>query len=314
MAMQTSSAAHSQETGSWGVEAGPWAVLVHGGAGDAPAIGPDPGIAACRRAASAAAELLRTGGSALDAVERAVLELEADPRFNAGIGATLTEEGLIELDAAIMEGRHLAAGAVCALPPFLHPISIARAALEDGRHVLYAAEGAARFAVEHGFVPSTTEEMRTPEALERWRASRSPHARLAAQGDTVGAVARDVTGNLAAATSTGGLLNKRSGRVGDSPLLGAGTYADNEAGACSATGLGEFIMRLVLAKTATDCLAQGFLPVAAARHAVALLGGRVGGRGGIILIDRSGRLGWARNTPAMTWAACGAQMSDASGS
>ncbi len=142
-------------TASWGAEGGAWAVLVHGGAGDLRAERVDLHIAGCREAAAAAADALRAGASALDAAQRAVYVLESNPAFNAGTGACLNAEGLIELDAALMEGTGLRAGAVCALPPFLHPIAIARAVLEDGRHVLYAGEGAARFARAHGFEPAT---------------------------------------------------------------------------------------------------------------------------------------------------------------
>ncbi len=205
-------------TGSWGGEGGRWAVLVHGGAGARRrAARRSAQIAGARAAAIAAAEVLQAGGSALDAVERAVVMLEDDPNFNAGTGACLNEEGLIELDAAIMEGAALRGGGVCALPPFLNPIAVARAVLDEGRHVLYAGEGAARFARERGFTPSTSEAMTTPDARARWQANLVKRGAPAAgpQG-TVGAVARDWKGRLAAATSTGGVANKRTGRVGDS--------------------------------------------------------------------------------------------------
>jgi beta-aspartyl-peptidase (threonine type) len=256
--------------------------------------------------------MLRAGASALDAAQHAVLVLESNPCFNAGTGACLNAEGLIELDAALMEGTGLRAGAVCALPPFLHPIAIARAVLDDGRHVLYAGEGAARFAREHGFDPATSEAMTTEGARERWLALREEEA-AASGGGTVGAVVRDATGAVAAATSTGGLVNKRAGRVGDSPLLGAGTYADGDGGACSATGAGEAIMRVVLAKATIDTLRSGSLPVQAARLAIERLGSRVGGTGGLIVVDRAGRLGLARNTSAMSWAAQGSALGEAYG-
>ena len=246
-------------------------------------------------------------------MEQAVLVLEDNPCFNAGTGACLNAEGLVSLDAACMEGSALRAGAVCALQPFLHPIAIARAALEDGRHVLYASEGAARFALEHGFLRVTSESMTTAAARARWMAARAGQASEGWAGGTVGAVARDARGTVAAATSTGGLVNKRVGRVGDSPILGAGTYADNDGGACSATGAGEAIMRMVLAKTAIDALRARVHPEEAARAAVRSMGARVAGTGGVILVDRDGRLGLARNTPSMTWAAAGAALGEASG-
>lgn len=301
---------------SWGGPGGPWAVLVHGGAGEVPAGRADLHRAGCLEAARAAAAVLKAGGSALDAAERAVVVLEDLPSFNAGTGACLNADGLIELDAALMEGAGLRAGAVCALPPFLHPIAIARAALEDGRHVLYAAAGAARFARARGFEPSTSEAMTTPEARARWeasRAGRAPEPSEVFPGGTVGAVVRDTRGVVAAATSTGGLMNKRSGRVGDSPLLGAGTYADGEGGACSATGAGEAILRVGLARGAIDALRNGTAPEDAARDAIRNLAARVSGTGGLILVDREGRLGFARNTPTMAWAALGAALDETSG-
>jgi beta-aspartyl-peptidase (threonine type) len=299
---------------AWGAQGGAWAILVHGGAGDGPSGEPGGARAAdyeagCRRAAEAGSAALRGGLGALEAVERAVRALEDDPLFNAGTGACLNEAGLVELDAAIMEGATLAAGGVCALPPFRHPIAVARAALEDGRHVLYAGEGAAAFAVERGFERVTSEAMTTEFARRRWSAvhAASPRStpRAGGGGGTVGAVARDALGNVAAATSTGGLVDKRVGRVGDSPLLGAGTYADNEGGACSATGHGELIMRLGLAKTAIDLLRAGTAPDEAARAVIHTLGARLAGTGAVILARRDGRLGWARNTATMPWAAEG---------
>jgi beta-aspartyl-peptidase (threonine type) len=312
----------STVTGAWGAVGGDWAVLVHGGAGDIAPGRIDLHTAGCLEAARAAAEVLRGGGAALDAAQRAVFVLEGLPSFNAGTGACLNAEGLIELDAAIMDGAALRAGAVCALPPFLHPIAIARAALDDGRHILYAGEGAARFARERGFTPSSSEAMTTPTARARWEAARAgtnpgpsegfPGA-TPPGGGTVGAVVRDAKGSVAAATSTGGLLNKRPGRVGDSPLLGAGTYADDEGGACSATGAGEAITRVGLARGAIDALRSGTPPEEAARRAIATLGARVGGTGGLILVDREGRLGFARNTATMAWAAIGATLQEMSG-
>jgi beta-aspartyl-peptidase (threonine type) len=287
-------------TGSWGMDGGRWAVLVHGGAGDMEAERATRNVGGCRDAAAAAAEVLRAG-----------VLLEDDPSFNAGTGACLNAEGLIELDAAMMEGSRLRAGGVCALPPFLHPIRIARAVLEDGRHVLYAAGGAERFAVEHGFMRATSDAMTTASAREQWARARTEAPNddaeppRAGEAGTVGAVARDARGMLAAATSTGGRVNKRVGRVGDTPILGAGTYADDDAGACSVTGHGEAVLRLCLAKSAIDLLRARTHPEEAARAVIRTMGTRVGGHGGMILVDRFGRLGWARNTGTMTWAAAG---------
>jgi beta-aspartyl-peptidase (threonine type) len=282
-------------------------VLVHGGAGELRPEDVARHQAGCRAAAAGAAGVLRAGGTALDAVERAVLALEDDPVFNAGTGAVLNEQGLVELDASIMEGARLQAGAVCALPPFAHPIAIARAALEDGSHVLYAGEGAERFAIEKGFVRVTSDAMTTAAARERWAAARargvSSSAPSHGPGGTVGAVAIDARGSVAAATSTGGLSMKHAGRVGDSPIPGAGNYADDDLGACSATGRGESAMRVCLAKTAVDLLRSRIHPEASAAAAIRAMTDRVGGHGGLILVDRFGRLGLAHNTPHMTWAA-----------
>jgi beta-aspartyl-peptidase (threonine type) len=279
--------------------------LVHGGAGDVPIDARPRHVEGARAAAAAGGEILRAGGSALDAVTRAVAVMEDDPCFNAGTGACLNADGGIELDAAIMEGADLRAGAVCALPPFKNPIAIARAALDDGVHVLYAAGGAARFAMAHGFAPSTSEAMTTAKARARWEAVRAEGGDGGWAGGTVGAVARDANGHVAAATSTGGRVGKSAGRVGDSPILGAGTYADDDAGACSNTGDGEAVMRLCLGKAAVDWMRGRIDPKFAAATAIRTLRKRLGGDGGIILVDRTGRLGLARNTATMTWAAVG---------
>ena len=236
------------------------------------------------------------------------MALEDDPSFNAGTGACLNADGLIELDACIMEGTGLRAGAVCALPPFTNPIAIARAVLDDGKHVLYAGEGAARFAVERGFVRSTSEAMTTALSRTRWQAIRDKGDHEGWAGGTVGAVARDSRGGTAAATSTGGRINKRVGRVGDSPVPGAGNYADDDGGACSATGDGEAVLRVCLGKRAVDLMAARAHPEEAARSVIRTMFLRTAGTGGVILVDRAGRLGLARNTKTMTWAAAGERL------
>lgn len=300
-------------TGRWGMTGGAWSVLVHGGAGDVGAEALPAHVRGCKDAAAEAARVLGAGGSAVDAVQRAVEVLEDDPRFNAGTGACLNADGHIQLDASLMEGKELRAGAVCAMSPFKHPIAIARKAMEDGVHILYAGEGADRFARAQGFDPSTDEAMTTPAARARLVAVRSGKVTDNWAGGTVGAVARDRTGTVAAATSTGGRVNKSAGRVGDSPILGAGTYADNDGGACSNTGDGEAVMRVCLAKTAIEWMRQGMNAEDAAAAAIRFLRERAGGTGGIILLDRSGRLGWARTTSTMTWGAasegCGETLS-----
>lgn len=258
-------------------------------------------VAGCRRAAGAGAEVLRAGGSAVDAVQRAVEVLEDDPRFNAGHGACLTHDGTIELDAMIMDGATLAAGAVAALPPFGNPIAISRAILCDGRHMLYAGDGARRFAEAHGFVAVDPASMISPAARAHWEDVRANRADSGFAGGTVGAVAFDGS-HLAAATSTGGMTDKAAGRVGDSPILGAGTLADDASGAASATGHGEAILKVSLTRFACEAMRAGASPQAAADRAIELIARRVGGKAGIVVMGRDGTPGWARNTNTMTFA------------
>ncbi|GAC1371617.1 MAG: hypothetical protein NVS3B10_18840 [Polyangiales bacterium] len=289
-------------SGQWG--ASQWVVLVHGGAGDLDDTRAPVHAAGCLAAAEIGAAILRAGGSALDAVQAAVVALEDDPKFNAGTGACLNEDGAIELDASIMEGTTLRAGAVAALPPFQNPVTIARSVLDDGRHVLYAGDGAARFAAKHGFAPSTLEAMRTAAALERWKAVRAKLATSNWAGGTVGAVARDAHGRLAAATSTGGSMDKDVGRVGDSPIVGAGTYADDALGAVSTTGKGESFLRTAFAARLVAAMSAdaGILGRAAQIHQHLMdMAARVGGDGGAILVDRDGRAAFARTTKTMSW-------------
>lgn len=277
-------------------------VAVHGGAGDVLDARRPLHVEAAKRAAAAGRDVLARGGSPLDAAQAAVEVLEDDPLFNAGTGACLTAAGTLELDASLMEGTSLRAGAVAALPPFTHPIAVARAALDDGRHVLYAAHGALALAVKAGFTPSTLEAMRTPEAAARLELVLAGRASPGWAGGTVGAVARDAQGRVAAATSTGGTVGKLPGRIGDSPLIGCGTYADDEGGACSATGDGEAIIRATLARTVVDLMRGGVPAPEAARAAVATLGARFAATGGLVVVDRRGHVGFAWSTRTMSHA------------
>lgn len=290
-------------TGSWGHGPARWSILVHGGAGDVPADRVALHVAGCERAAAAGAEVLANGGSAIDAVQRAVEVLEDDPLFNAGTGACLDEDGHIALDASIMNGEDLRAGAVCALPTFRHPIAIARKVMSETRHVLLAGEGALRFAIERGFERAAEADMITEMATKKWEAARARHAAESWAGGTVGAVARDAKGHVAAATSTGGMVNKKVGRVGDSPIIGAGTYADDEAGACSTTGHGEAMMRVCLAKTAVDEMRASCNAERAACAALETMTRRTNETGGAILVTPDGGMGLARTTRTMSWAA-----------
>lgn len=306
-------------TGGWSSGPARWSILVHGGAGDVRADAVAAHVAGCEHAAAAGAAVLAAGGSALDAVQRAVEVLESDPLFNAGTGACLDSDGHIALDASIMDGDGLRAGAVCALPPFEHPIAVARRVMEDTPHVLLAAEAAARFAVSRGFAPADETAMITEAARKKWDVARaknvteswaggdesapSPDAtRKDTSGGTVGAVARDAQGHVAAATSTGGMVNKLAGRVGDSPIIGAGTYADDEAGACSTTGHGEAMIRVCLAKTAVDGLRMTGSAEETSRRSIALMHRRTAQTGGLIVVAPDGSLGLARSTRTMTWA------------
>jgi beta-aspartyl-peptidase (threonine type) len=264
-------------------------IIVHGGAGAIK----DESLAArfegCKTAALAGWKILEQGGAALDAAEAAVVVLEDNPLFNAGTGSTLNRLGRVEMDAAIMEGQSLRAGAVAAVAGIKNPIKLARRVMEDGRHVMLAGEGALFFAREIGLAECPPERLIIDRERKRWE---SKHG-------TVGCVAFDSYGQLVAATSTGGIFDKFPGRIGDSPLIGCGTYA-NDYGAASCTGDGEAIIRVLLARSAVAHLEEGSEAQAAARMAmIHLEDDRIQGTGGIILIDRRGEIGHARNTTHM---------------
>ena len=284
------------------ITSGEWGIIVHGGAGIIAQ--PGPHEAGCRVAAERGAAVLAAGGSAMDATEAAVHILEDDPVYNAGTGGSITADGEMSFDAAMMDGATLRAGAVCALGPFKNPIHIARAVEKHGRHVLYAGRGADEFALGEGF------SMVDPESLKTDRSRANLQRVLTAgegakswAGGTVGAVARDRNGDVAAATSTGGTMGKRRGRVGDSPLLGAGTYADNSRGAISATGEGEGIMRVCLSYAVLEAIHAGANADEAAERCLREMGERVLATGGVIIALPGGGVAWARSTPAMSWAA-----------
>jgi len=244
--------------------------------------------------------ILSNGGSAVEAVESCASQLEDDPLFNAGCGSVLNELGRVEMDAGIMDGRDLAAGAVAAVSNIANPIQLARLVMDGSEHVLLIGEGAMRFA-EHCGIPHTPDHyFVTPERIAQLEQARFTHRMMLDHDDskadseeqkygTIGAVAWDQAGNLAAATSTGGIVNKRMGRVGDSPIIGAGVYADNETCAVSGTGYGEDFMRTVICKTVADALHfKGGDARAAVDEGIAYLIRKVGGRGGLIVIDKLG--------------------------
>ncbi|HEV2388730.1 MAG TPA: isoaspartyl peptidase/L-asparaginase [Candidatus Acidoferrales bacterium] len=282
------------------------ALAVHGGAWDIPDAAVDRCRGGCRRAYEAGWAALEGGGTALDAVEAAIVELEDDPVFDAGVGSHLNRRGRAQLDAILMDGATLGAGAVGAVERIRNPIRLARRVLESREHMFLVGAGAEEFAAEQGLVLCRPEELVTESQRAAWeRCRQSGHSAAAHFGHshgTVGAIARDSRGHLAAGTSTGGTCCKHPGRVGDSPLIGCGCYADDEAGAVSSTGWGEAIMKIVMAKTATELLRGGHEPQAAADRCVGLLDERAKGTGGLILIDRHGRIGAAFTTPRMAFA------------
>jgi beta-aspartyl-peptidase (threonine type) len=261
-----------------------------------------------KRAVEIIYPLLLDGMSALDAAEKAVNILEEDPTYDAGRGAFLNEIGEIELDAMIMDGRDLSFGAVAAIQNFLHPVSIARKVMEKTEHCLLVGRGAQSFAQAEGFSVLAPAELLTERELVFFQkiqhdtSFRTHHPfDLNKPSDTVGAVVMDHHGNLAAATSTGGTARKKLGRVGDSPIVGAGAYADNQLGAVSTTGWGESIMKVLLAKTLCDLFPKNSSMKAAVK-AIGVLEKRVSGLGGVIGINAAGDYAFAHNTPKMAFA------------
>jgi beta-aspartyl-peptidase (threonine type) len=265
------------------------ALIVHGGAGADPG-GREELRGGMRDAVAAGWRALAEGGTALDAVEAAVRSLEDHPRFNAGRGSVLTAAGTVETDASIMEGDQLRNGAVAAVSGVRNPISLARQILETGRHSFFAGPGALARARELGVPLCDPAELVTEHQRRRL---------AALQAGTVGAVALDRLGTIAAATSTGGMAGKLPGRVGDSALIGCGTYAESTLGGVSCTGDGEAIIRVTLARRALDILKSVGEPGHACEVALSVLVEEGRGQGGLILVDWRGRVGWARSTILM---------------
>ncbi len=285
----------------------PLSVIVHGGAWSIPDGDLEAHKAGCAAAAVRAWEVLKGGGNALDAVEAAITVLEDDPTFDAGTGSFLNAAGQVELDAGIMDGRTLRAGAAGAIHRVRNPITLARRIM-DSEHVLLVGPGAMRFADAVGIPLCSEDDLVVERERERWDALRreSPDLTSVMFGmkslSTVGAVVMDGAGNIAAGTSTGGSIAKWPGRVGDVPLVGSGFYADNEAGGGSSTGWGERITRIVMAKHAVDLMRAGLAAPGAARGAIETLAQKVEGVGGIILLDRDGTPGYAYNAEHMACA------------
>jgi L-asparaginase / beta-aspartyl-peptidase len=305
-------------------------LVIHGGAWAMPDDMVEAHLRGVNNALAAGWSVLEGGGTALDAVEEAVVIMEDDETFDAGRGSFLNREGKVQLDALIMDGATLRAGGVGCVEHLRNPVRAARKILSESPHVYFVGEGAEKFAAEHGVPLCKNEDLIIPREVERLREYQAKIPTSAAKGaaemghpdgndlfapahdpsshdptishDTVGAVALDRNGNIAAATSTGGTLNKAPGRLGDSSLIGCGCYADNESAAASTTGWGEPIMKLVLAKWTADRISAGNLPEWSAQEAMNYLKQRLNGHGGIIVLNTEGHIGIAHNTPRMAWA------------
>lgn len=299
-------------------------IIVHGGAGDWPSELHNQGLKGVRKAADRGFRILTNGGSALDAVEAAIVLLEDNPVFNAGRGSTLNLRGEIETDAAIMDGRTLRGAGVALLRDIKNPIKAARLVFEKTDHVLMAGPAARELAIANRLAKAN---LRVSSRMKAWKeglrklrskkflylSRTNPETIqhfLAKSSDTVGALCLDGSGDLAAACSTGGVSLKLPGRIGDSAILGAGLYADNSSGAATATGIGEQAMRLVISKSACDLMKRENAASAATkiiRHSTKQLGLGMG----ILTLDRNGRYGVAYNTRNLCWAAKNANRSTA---
>lgn len=297
-------------------------LVVHGGAWAIPDDMAEAHLLGVREALARGWRVLERGGKALDAVQEAITCMEDDEIFDAGRGSFLTRDGRVQLDALMMDGATMRAGGVGCVERIRNPIAAARLVLDESPHVYMVAEGAEEFVREHGMALCRNEDLVIEREVRRLKEAQSkaaagqPDTTFAGAAydkghDTVGAVALDAEGNIAAGTSTGGTLNKAPGRVGDSSLIGCGCYADNHSAAVSCTGWGEPIMKLVLAKWAADHVQSGGAPDAVAQEAMFYLHRRLKGHGGMILLDGRGRFGIAHNTPRMAWAYKSTEREDA---
>jgi beta-aspartyl-peptidase (threonine type) len=287
------------------------ALVLHGGAWDIPDDLVEAHFVGIKKALQIGWKILKNGGSSVDAVEETIKSLEDNPTFDAGKGSFLNALGEIELDASIMHGETLRAGAVAAVKNIRNPISLARIIMDKSEHILLVGIGAIRFAKEHGITQCTMEDLLVGRELQRWLdLQKEPlsstkdvfHSRkkIRMPSGTVGVVALDCSRNICAGTSTGGTPNKYPGRVGDSPLIGCGTYADNNIGGVSTTGWGEAMIKVVMAKTIIDIMehnnGNGTI---ATEKGIALLQKKAGGYGGAIALNKNGEVGIAFNTPRM---------------
>jgi beta-aspartyl-peptidase (threonine type) len=292
-------------------------LIVHGGAWDIPQEELNAHRAGCLAALQAGWELLRNGAQAVDVVERVIRQLEDDETFDAGRGSHLNAIGQVELDASIMDGRSFRCGAVAGVHTVGNPISLARMVMDKSEHVLLVGDGAERFAMQHRLDSCKPEDLVTERERRRWEElkhrdgfnTKDAFQKWDHSSDTVGAVAMDATGNIAAGTSTGGTLNKYPGRVGDSPLIGCGTYADCTVGGVSVTGWGEAIIKVVLAKTIVDLMEQnGRDAQVAADKGIDRLRTKAEGYGGVIVMNHLGQIGVSYNTPRMARAYMNSEM------
>ncbi len=278
-------------------------IVVHGGAWDMPDRLVEVNIRGVEEATGKGWSVLGKGGSALDAIVAAVKCLEDNPAFDAGVGSVLTEEGTVEMDALIMDGATLGAGAVAGLRDIRHPISLARVVMEKTPHVMMIGEGAQRLAEKYGVEKLTQSKLVTDEARQELAEWLEKKRRGTSFGhETVGAVALDLKGNIAAATSTGGVTGKHVGRVGDVPIVGSGGYADNMIGGVSSTGDGESIMKVNLARLVLTYVEAGNPIQAAADKALTYMSQRVSGSGGVVALDTHGNIGHSCTTKRMVWA------------
>jgi len=283
-------------------------LVVHGGAWDIPDDVREDHKRGLLRALKSSWAVLASGGSAVDAVEDAIRIMEDDETFDAGRGSCINAAGDVELDAGIMNGKTLRAGAVAAVQNIKNPISLARKIMDESEHILLVGAGATRFAREHGVKTCRQDDLITDRELQRWRlaqgkknsTTKDSFRRKDTAFGTVGAVAMDKFGNIASGTSTGGTPNKFPGHVGDSPLIGSGTYADNEVGGVSTTGWGEAMIKVVMAKSVIDLMDRnGGDPEKAVKDGIKLLERKTDGRGGLVALNNEGRVGIAYNTPRM---------------
>lgn len=282
-------------------------IIVHGGAWDIPDILVQANIRGCELAAKEGYDRLESGASAMDAVVEAVAAMEDDPAFNAGVGAVLNQSGQVQLDAIVMDGASLRSGAVAAIQYTRNPVRVARTVLERTAHSLLVGEGALIHADDQGFERCSVEDLLVGRELDNYKeflktGVMRTRRHFSGEADTVGACAVDDEGHVACATSTGGIPRKYPGRVGDSPIIGCGAYADDRVGAASATGWGEQVMAVVLSKTAIDLEERLSDPDKACEEAISALKDRVDGLGGVIMVDADGQVGYHHNTPRMAFA------------